>query len=138
MDTRLSIQLLQGDILREVWRWERDNLPEWTEDEFVAQHSAFPWVCWGVFVGNELCACFSMEQQPDKSVRVHVSSNRILPFNILKKIAKGCADGLLASGIPYLSAETPERARAEIWIAYAAGFCEIERVNGMVRMRRDV
>lgn len=132
----VRIELLQGEPLRTVWGWECDNLPDWTEEEFVATHSAHPWVCWGVYANGELAACFSMEQQPDRSIAVHVSSNRLLPFNILKKIAKGCADGLLASGVPYLSASAPNDKRAAIWLAKAAGFQEVNRTETMVELVR--
>lgn len=129
--------MLKGDDLRPVWQWEKEYLTDWTEDEFVAQHSAPPWICWGIYMHDRLSACFSMEQQSDGAVSVHVSSDRTIPFNLLKLIAKGCADGLLAHGVPCLTASVPVRNRAAIWLAKAAGFQEIKRDEENVELIRN-
>lgn len=132
----VRVELLKGDDLRPVWQWEKEYLTDWTEDEFVTQHSAPPWICWGIYMHDKLSACFSMEQQSDGAISVHVSTNRQIPFNLLKMIAKGCADELLTKSVPYLIANVPAENRAVIWLAKAAGFQEIGRTRTIVEMVR--
>ncbi len=135
----IEIHAITGDALRTPWLWECDYLPDWTEDEYVEQHSSPRWEVWGVFLNDELVACFSAERLPDGAMDVHVSSQQgRLHFGLLKMLANRCANALLNQGnVSRLVTHTPEHNRPALWIARAAGFKETERADGVITSVRE-